>query len=427
MKNKPNLRFPEFNEDWQQHKLSDLVTMHARIGWQNLRTTEFLDKGDYMLITGTDFDNGHINYSTCHYVKKERYEQDKHIQIENGSILITKDGTLGKVAYVENLKKPATLNAGVYNIQIKDKNKINGKYIYQYLKAPFLMNYASQKATGGTIKHLNQNILVDFPVLLPKKPEQEKVASVLDNLDSMISTVDKELQTLQNQKKSLSKKIFNQEIRFKDEKGKDYPEWEEKKLDDLCIEITTGNSAPQNNDLFTQDKKNPFIRVADMGELNGSKTFKTVKTYLTDKGTKGLRIFPVGTVLFTKSGASLLKNQRAILTEKMYVVSHIGCLIPKEEIDNYWLYYLMNTIDFNNFATGTSLPAITLEIIKNLKAKCPCKEEQNKIALVLSKFDDAIDLKKNQLKTLKNIKKGFLQQMFPDGKEEVIEDGKTKD
>ena len=53
-----------------------------------------------MLITGTDFNDGAVNYSTCHFVEKERYEQDKHIQIKNGSILITKDGTLGKVAYV---------------------------------------------------------------------------------------------------------------------------------------------------------------------------------------------------------------------------------------------------------------------------------------------------------------------------------------
>ena len=86
-----------FAVSWEQRKLSDVATMHARIGWQNLRTSEFLDSGDYMLITGTDFNDGAVNYSTCHFVEKERYEQDKHIQIKNGSILITKDGTLGKV------------------------------------------------------------------------------------------------------------------------------------------------------------------------------------------------------------------------------------------------------------------------------------------------------------------------------------------
>ena len=94
---KPAIRFAGFTDAWEQRKLSELATMHARIGWQNLRTSEFLDSGDYMLITGTDFEDGAINYSTCHYVEKMRYDQDTHIQIDNGSILITKDGTLGKV------------------------------------------------------------------------------------------------------------------------------------------------------------------------------------------------------------------------------------------------------------------------------------------------------------------------------------------
>ena len=166
--------------------------MHARIGWQNLRTSEFLDDGEYMLITGTDFEDGRINFSTCHYVEKERYDQDRNIQISEGSILITKDGTLGKVAYVQGLQKPATLNAGVFNLEIKDENEVDGKYLFQYLKAPFLMDYVGQKATGGTIKHLNQNILVDFPVVMPKKAEQEKIGEYFEGIDNLITLQQRE-------------------------------------------------------------------------------------------------------------------------------------------------------------------------------------------------------------------------------------------
>ena len=183
----PKLRFPGFTEPWEQRKLSELTTMHARIGWQNLRTSEFLDCGNYMLITGTDFKDGTIDYSTCHYVEKERYEQDKNIQIHNGSILITKDGTLGKVAYVQGLAMPATLNAGVFNVEIRDKDEVDEKYLFQYLKAPFLMDYVSKKATGGTIKHLNQSILVDFPVAMPKKTEQAKIGTYFSTLDNLIT------------------------------------------------------------------------------------------------------------------------------------------------------------------------------------------------------------------------------------------------
>ena len=184
---KPQLRFAGFDDTWEQRKLSDVATMHARIGWQNLRTSEFLDSGDYMLITGTDFNDGAVNYSTCHFVERERYEQDKHIQITNGSILITKDGTLGKVAYVQGLSMPATLNAGVFNVEIKDETKVDNKYLFQYLKAPFLMDYVDKKATGGTIKHLNQNILVDFPVVMPSKAEQEAIGVYFQQLDNLIT------------------------------------------------------------------------------------------------------------------------------------------------------------------------------------------------------------------------------------------------
>ena len=172
---------------WEQRKLSELTSMHARIGWQNLRTSEFLDSGDYMLITGTDFNDGAINFSTCHYVERERYEQDRNIQIHNGSILITKDGTLGKVAYVQGLSMPATLNAGVFNVQIKDANNVDERYLFQYLKAPFLMDYVDKKATGGTIKHLNQSILVDFPVILPQRSEQILIGAFFQQLDNLIT------------------------------------------------------------------------------------------------------------------------------------------------------------------------------------------------------------------------------------------------
>ena len=202
----PEIRFAVFTGNWEEKKLSEIAVMHARIGWQNLRTSEFLDSGEYMLITGTDFQDGVINFKTCHYVEKERYDQDKHIQIKNGSILITKDGTLGKVAFVDGLKKPATLNAGVFNVENQDD--VDGRYLFQYLKAPFLMDYVSLKATGGTIKHLNQNILVDFPVKLPSKSEQQKIGSYFSHLDSLISLQQRKLEKLKNIKKSLLEKMF---------------------------------------------------------------------------------------------------------------------------------------------------------------------------------------------------------------------------
>ena len=206
--NVPEIRFTGFTEAWEQRKLSELTTMHARIGWQNLRTSEFLDSGNYYLITGTDFENGYVNLSTCHYVNKDRYDQDPNIQIDNGSILITKDGTLGKVALVQGLDKPATLNAGVFNVVIHNEEIVDNGYLYQYLKAPFLLNYVAQTATGGTIKHLNQSILVDFPVSMPSKREQELIGDAFLRLDNLITLHQRKLDALKKIKSALLEKMF---------------------------------------------------------------------------------------------------------------------------------------------------------------------------------------------------------------------------
>lgn len=204
----PELRFDGFSGPWERVKLSDLVTMHARIGWQNLRSSEFLDTGSYRLITGTDFNNGFVNWKTCHFVSKERYYQDPNIQVSNGSILITKDGTLGKVALVRDLDMPATLNAGVFNIRVRNNHTANSGYLYQYLKGPFLMDYVAQTATGGTIKHLNQSLLVDFPILLPSTEEQRLISSQLMSLDENINGENQKLDLLKQLRGVMLDKMF---------------------------------------------------------------------------------------------------------------------------------------------------------------------------------------------------------------------------
>ena len=224
----PKLRFKDEQgreyPEWIVQKLEELVSMHARIGWQNLRTSEFLNSGDYYLVTGTDFVNGKIDFSTCHYIGKERFEQDKKIQLDNDNILITKDGTLGKVAYVDILPKPTTLNAGIFCLKSKKQN-INMKYLFQYLRGPFMMQYCNRHSTGGTIKHLNQGVLITFPVPLPSLSEQQKIADFLTTVDRQIDTQSQRVEAMKTRKKGLLQKIFSQEIRFKDEQGREYPEW----------------------------------------------------------------------------------------------------------------------------------------------------------------------------------------------------------
>lgn len=203
----PEIRFKGFTEDWNLYKLQEVATMKARIGWQGLTQKEFLGEGHYYLITGTDFDKGFIDFKNCHYIGEDRYNQDINIQIINDDVLITKDGTIGKVAYVENMDKPATLNAGVFVIRGKDKNICN-LYLYHYLAAPFLLDYADKQATGGTIKHLNQNVLVNFPIPMPETEEQQKIGAFFKDLDGLIALHQSKYDKLLNIKKAMLEKMF---------------------------------------------------------------------------------------------------------------------------------------------------------------------------------------------------------------------------
>lgn len=169
--------------------LEDIAMVKARIGWQGLTKKEYLPNGFALLVTGIDFKNGKIDFKNCHYVTKDRYEQDKNIQLMENDILVTKDGTLGKMAYVKDLPQNATLNSGVFVIRVKEKDKVLPRYLYHYLNSGKLMNYAKSKLTGGTIKHLNQNVVVKTPVILPSLQEQQRIVDILDRFDKLCNDI----------------------------------------------------------------------------------------------------------------------------------------------------------------------------------------------------------------------------------------------
>ena len=326
----PEIRFKGFSGEWEVRKLSEIATMYARIGWQNLRTSEFLDRGDYMLVTGTDFDDGKINYSTCHYVEKERYEQDRYIQIRNGSILITKDGTIGKVAYVQGLSMPATLNAGVFNVEIKDSSAVNELYLFQYLKAPYLMDYVGKRVTGGTIKHLNQNILVDFPVVMPTQAEQIQIGNFFQNLDQSIALQEKKLTQTQNLKKAMLEKMFPKagstqpEIRLKGFSG----DWEAFGLFDVAL---YKNGKSHESDVVVKGK---YIIV-------NSKFISTdgvVRKFCDSQIEPLLKNDIVFVLSDVPNGKALSKSFLIDVDGKYTLNQRIACLAPDEQTDAYFLY-----------------------------------------------------------------------------------------
>lgn len=161
--------------------LEECCTIHARIGWQALKQDEHQTTGDYMLITGTDFVNGRVNYDTCVYVSKERYDMDTKIQLQNGDILITKDGTIGKVAIVEDLHMPATLNAGVF--VVRPDGRYNLDFFSYLFQGPVFAEFVNEVKSGSTIKHLNQGKLKKYPIPVVQTEQQDVFAELYKQSD----------------------------------------------------------------------------------------------------------------------------------------------------------------------------------------------------------------------------------------------------
>ena len=391
----PKRRFKEFLNagEWKERKLSELATMNARIGWQNLRTSEFLDSGDYLLITGTDFDNGRVKYSTCHYVEKKRFDQDTKIQLSTGSILITKDGTLGKVALVEELPKPATLNAGVFNVRVKDDTVLSYKYLYHYLKAPFLMKYVTANATGGTIKHLNQSILVDFPIPITEKPEQDRITKLLDSLESSITLHQRKLDKLQATKKALLQEMFPEEGQNKPKRRfKGFTDaWEQRKLGDVT-NIKTGSRNQQ--DSVTNGQYPFFIRSEKIEKLDRY-DFDTEAILVPGDGRIG-EIFHY-------------YNGKFALHQRVYKVDNF------KGVDAFFLLYLFqcsfkeHALRLN--AQGT-VPSLRLPMFTEWNICIPSLQEQIGIGRLLNKIELMITLHQRKLDKLKNLKQAYLNEMF---------------
>ena len=174
-------------------RFDEVCTLNARIGWQRLTKAEYMSKGDYLLITGTDFTETHeIDYSTCVYVTEERYKQDSKIQLKNGDILITKDGTLGKVAQVKGLEMPATLNGGVFVVRCKD-GSLENRFILHYLLSNHFQSVVEQQKTGSTISHLTQTLFSRLMIPIPPLEIQREIVRILDNFTQLTAELTAEL------------------------------------------------------------------------------------------------------------------------------------------------------------------------------------------------------------------------------------------
>jgi type I restriction enzyme, S subunit len=203
-------------DGWIEKKLGKTATLKARIGWQGLTTAEYLDLGDFHLVTGTEFKNGFIDWNNCHFVEESRYKQDKNIQLKVDDVLVTKDGTIGKVAIVDCLKNPATLNSGVFVIRSVD-NSFHPKFFYYLLCSNLFNEFLIQLSAGSTINHLYQKDFINFVYQVPKTLEEQiEIANILSDMDAEIGSIYAKLAKTRQLKQGMMHELLTGRIRLVD-------------------------------------------------------------------------------------------------------------------------------------------------------------------------------------------------------------------
>ena len=191
---------------WEMYRIKYNTFLKGRIGWQGLNSSDFIDEG-YCLITGTDFDNkGGINWDTCYRISKERFDEDELLHIKNGDLLMTKDGTVGKLAYVKNLPEEASLNSHLLIIR-QTTELIDNEFLYWVMLSNVFKRFCLIHQSGSIMSSISQSTLGLFNCYFPTKSEQKDIVDYLNvkctEIDNLISIKQQKIEHLKEYKKSI--------------------------------------------------------------------------------------------------------------------------------------------------------------------------------------------------------------------------------
>lgn len=165
--------------NWEKGRIKYSFYLKGRIGWQGLKSAEFLEDGPFYLITGTDFENGRVIWERCYRIAEDRYNEAPEIHVKNGDLLITKDGTIGKIAYIDSMPQCASLNSHLLIIRPLNK-KYSNRYLFWVLLSSVFEMYCGLSQKGSIMASLSQEKMSDFCFPLPPPKEQSAIADYLD-------------------------------------------------------------------------------------------------------------------------------------------------------------------------------------------------------------------------------------------------------
>lgn len=403
----PKLRFKEFINDWKITSLGSEIGISSasRVLKEQWRASgvPFFRTSDVISIFKSE-ENQKV------FISYDLFEKlsNKSGRIKKGDLLITGGGSIG-IPYLKKDNSPLYFKDADL-LWLKSSEKINGEFLYNFFQSQSFKVYLKSISHTGTISHFTIEQAKTTPINLPSKEEQTKIANFLTTVDKKISQLNEQHQLMIQYKKGVMQKIFSQEIRFKDDNGKEFGEWEEKLLGDI-VTFSRGKGISKSD--ITKNGKNPCIRYGELytkyrvviDEINS----------FTDLKLKDCVLSKANQVIMPASGETKIDIATAscVLVDNVILGGDINILTSNENgifLANY--LNLSKRMEISQLAQGISVIHLYAKQLANLSIKLPCVKEQDKIAKFLRVLDNKIESLALQLELTKTWKKGLLQKMF---------------
>lgn len=269
----------------------------------------------------------------------------------------------------------------------------------------------SRVAQGKSVVHIGAEKIKPISFSFPCLEEQHKIASFFSTLDQKIELNERKLEVLEKLKKGMMQKIFNRKIRFKKDNGTDFPDWTVSELGNIA-EIRGGGTPSTSN----RDYWDGNIQWLTPTEID-SKYVHESNRKITESGlaNSSAKLLPMGAILLTTRatiGACSINNFNGSVCTNQGFQS----LVCKTSVLNEYVYYAITFDEFQKkiakHASGSTFLEISAKNLKKLTIPTPSLEEQRKIADFLSTLDLQIDIKKKTVSAIRDLKRGFMQQMF---------------
>ncbi|HAZ5183179.1 TPA: restriction endonuclease subunit S, partial [Staphylococcus aureus] len=371
-KNVPELRFPGFEGEWEEKKLGDLIKVNSGKDYKHL------DKGD-IPVYGTG------GYMTS--VSEPLSEID--------AVGIGRKGTINK---------PYLLEAPFWTVDTlfycTPKKEADILFILSLFRK---INWKLYDESTG-VPSLSKQTINKINRLVPTNKEQQKIGEFFSKLDRQIELEEQKLELLQQQKKCYMQKIFSQELRFKDDNGNDYPEWEEKKLGELSQIVRGASPRPiKDPKWFNKESDIGWLRISDVTDQNGK--IYHLEQKLSIEGQEKTRVL-LTTHLLLSIAASIGKPVMNFVKTGV----HDGFLIflnPKFNIFfmYYWLDYFKEK--WSKYGQPGSQVNLNSEIVKSQTLNMPSNHEQEKVGLFFNRNEKLIELQQEKIMYLKRRKQAL--------------------